>query len=182
MKLFNPFLAAVLLALLHPTLARADESLTLTNLSLGENIRLRLSSGGKIQGALDSVGPDGIVVRPRDLAKPPLRLTPQEMTRLEVARGRRSHWRGGALVGFVPGALLLTAFAEAMDECYRDCDHTNTVKAALVGGAITGTVGGLIGLAIKTDRWVPVATTRPGVKLSLSPIKGGFRAKLSLRF
>jgi hypothetical protein len=167
-----------------PVIAVADDSVTLAELSRGDQVRLRLTSGGKsVRGTLDAAGPDEIVVRPLDPARPPLRLSPQQMAKLEVVRGRRSHWVRGAVIGFVPGALFMGAAVLALSDCYRDCDETGEVLAyGLAGGAITGAVGALIGLAVKTDRWVLVQDRRPKVGLSLAPLKGGFRADLSLRF
>ena len=166
-----------------PVIAAAADSVTLAELSRGDQVRVRLTSGGEpVRGTLDATGPDEIVVRPKDAARPALRLSPQQMAKLEVARGRRSHWGVGAAIGFVPGALLGVAVAMNA-ECDPDCDHTGeAVGYAFVGGAVTATLGALVGLAVKTDRWVLVQDRRPKVALILAPAKGGFRAGLSLRF
>ena len=186
MKLFNALVAALLVASLGASAhAAADDSVALAGLSLGDRVRLRLSSGGKtVHGTVEAAGPDEVVVRPKDLAKPLLRLSPQQMEKIEVVRGRRSRWREGAVIGFVPGAAFMGLLVVALDDCYRDCNKTGGVVGyGLVGGAVTGTLGALIGLAVKTDRWAPVATTgRPKVALDLAPTKGGFRANLSIRF
>ena len=174
----------ILAALCTPVIAAADDSVTLAELARGDQVRLRLSSGGKsVRGSLDAVGPDEVVVRPTDPAQPLLRVPSQQLAKLEVVRGRRSHWVRGAVIGFVPGALFMGAAVLAMSECYRDCDETGEVLAyGLAGGAITGAVGALIGLAVKTDRWVVVQNRRPKLALSLAPAKGGFRAGVCLRF
>jgi hypothetical protein len=146
---------------------------------------LRLSSGGKtVHGTVDSAGSEEIIVRPNDLEKPLLRLSPQQFQTLDVVRGRRSRWREGAAIGFVPGAMFMGFMVLALDDCYSDCDSNlgPVLGYGLVGGAITGGLGALIGLAVKTDRWAPVTTGRPRVALDLAPTKGGFRADLSLRF
>jgi hypothetical protein len=186
MKPFNSLAAAVLVSLMGvPALAAAAADLALTDLSSGDRVRLRLSSGGKtVHGTVDAAGPDEVVVRPKDIARPLLRLSPQQLEKLEVVSGRRSRWREGAVIGFVPGAVFMGFMVLALDDCYSDCDD-NTVGVVgygLVGGAITGGLGALIGLAVKTDRWAPVATGRPKVALNLAPMKGGFQANLSLRF
>jgi len=173
----------ILGALSAPAVAGAEDSLTLANLSRGDRVRLRLSSGGKtVRGTLDASGPDELVVRPNDPGQPPLRLSPQQMAKLEVVRGRRSRWREGAVIGFVPGALFMGFMDVALDDCYRDCDRSGVLIYGLVGGAITGTLGALVGLAIKTDRWVLVQKRSPKVALALAPTKGGFRADLSFSF
>ena len=167
-----------------PAIAVADDSVTLADLARGDQVRVRLTSGGKpVRGTIDAAGPGEIVVRPKDAAQPPLRLSPQQMAKLEVVRGRRSHWVRGAVIGFIPGALVGGVAAVAFSDCYRDCDHAgDVVKYALVAGAMTGTLGALIGLAVKTDRWVLVQDRRPKLALSLAPARGGFRAGLSVGF
>jgi hypothetical protein len=167
-----------------PVIAVADDGVTLADLSRGDQVRVRLTSGGEpVRGTIDAAGPAEIVVRPRDPAQPALRLSPQQMAKLEVARGRRSHWARGAAIGFVPGALLLGVAGTASAECDPDCDHTGEALAyACVGGAITSAVGALVGLAIRTDRWVVVQERRPKLALTLAPVKSGFQADLSFSF
>lgn len=175
---------AVLLAVAGPvTLVAADRPLTLADLSPGDQVRLRLSGGGQsVRGRVEATELDQLVVRPKDGGQAQLHLSPQQVAQLEVVHGRRSHWLAGAAIGFVPGALMGVAVV-ANSECDPDCDHTGRALGyGLVGGAITGTVGALIGLVVKTDRWVPVETRRPKVALTLGPAKDGFRAHLSLRF
>jgi hypothetical protein len=174
----------VLGALCAPAFAVSEERVTLADLSRGDRVRLRLSSGGgKVRGTIDAAGPEEIVVRPKDPAQVPLRLSPPQMEMLEVVRGRRSRWLGGAIIGFVPGAFLGAAAAVGLSECDPDCDHTDRALGwGLVTGAVTGTVGALVGLAIKTDRWVSVERPRPKVVLSLAPARGGFRAGLAVSF
>ena len=186
MKLSNPLFVAVLVAgLVTSAPAAAGDDVVLADLSRGDRVRFRLSSGGKtVQGTIDAAGPEEVVVRPKDLAQPLLRFSPQQLAKLEVVRGRRSHWREGAAIGFVPGAAFMGVMVVALSDCYgRDCDLAGDVVGyGLAGGAITGAVGALIGLAVKSDRWAPVATGRPKMALNLAPTKGGFRANLSLRF
>ena len=52
-------------------------------------MRLQLTGGGStVRGTIDAAGPDEIVVRPKDPAQPPLRLSSRQMAQLEVVRGR----------------------------------------------------------------------------------------------
>lgn len=185
MKQVNISMAACLIALLSAPApaAAASDNLTLADLSRGDRVRLRLAEGGKkVQGTVESAGEQEVLIRPKDSRQPLLTLSPQQFQRLEVTRGRRSRWGRGALIGFVPGAVFMTALAFGLDECYRDCDRTSDVLIGLAGGAATATAGALIGLAVKTDAWVPVSTGRPRVALDLAPARGGFRANVTLRF
>ncbi len=157
-----------------------------SSLAQGERVRLRLSGGKKLRGTLDAASPEAIVLRPEDSAKAPLRLLPADLERIEVARGRRSHWREGGLIGFVPGALFLgwAAAALACDDQGSDCDGYAgpALIGALVGGAATAGVGALVGLAVKTDRWVPVDGRGPTVSLRMAPTRGGLQAGVAIRF
>jgi hypothetical protein len=183
-------LAAAALVLLpgisSPAAAAGEDALTLADLARGERVKARLRAGGKtVKGTVESALADEIVVRPLEPGKPLMRLSPAQMEDLDVARGKRSRWREGALIGFVPGAVLMGVAVVGLDECYKDCDTFGPVVGyGLAGGAITGAVGALIGLAVKTDRWtgVTTTTTRPRVALTLSPMPDGFRGALSLRF
>jgi hypothetical protein len=136
-----------------------------------------------LRGTIEAAGTDELVVRRDGSTSESLRLSPQQLAKLEVARGRRSHWLKGAIIGFVPGAVLMGIAVVGTAECDPDCEKTDEVLGyGLLGGAITGSVGALVGLVIKTDRWVPVRERRPSVALALAPAGGGFRAGLSLRF
>ncbi len=108
---------------------------------------MKLTSGGKtLRGTIDATGPDEIVVRTGDRAKPTLRLSSQQMTQLEVVRGRRSRWAEGALIGFLPGALFLGYAGASLGECDPECNQTGEVLVyGLVGGTITAAVGAPIG-------------------------------------
>ena len=71
----------ILGALSAPAVAGAEDSLTLANLSRGDRVRLRLSSGGKtVRGTLDASGPDELAVKtdrwvPVETRRPKLALT-----------------------------------------------------------------------------------------------------------
>ena len=107
-----------------------------------------------------------------------------KVERVEVVRGTRSHWVEGAAIGFVPGAVFLGAVVYVMgcDDYNASCNTGEAVLAGLVGGVATAGVGALIGLAVKSDRWVKVPLPKPKVALSLAPMRGGLRAAVTVRF
>ena len=152
----------------------------------GDQVRLQLTGGGStVRGTIDAAGPDEIVVRPEDPAQPPLRLSSRQMAPARRwCAGATTHWAEGALIGFVPGAVLVGLAAAGVGECDPNCDQSGSfLVGACVGGALTATLGALVGLVVKTDRWVLVQERRPKVALRLAPTKGGgFRAGLSLDF
>ncbi len=105
-----------------------------------------------------------------------------------MARGRRTQWRKGAVIGLIPGAVLggLLGVAFACDPETAGCESGFTLGAgfvgAVIGGTATATVGALVGLAFKTDRWLTVHKGKTQASLTLTPTEGGMRAGLSVSF
>jgi hypothetical protein len=111
--------------------------------------------------------------------------------KLQVARGQRSQWRKGTILGFVPGAALGGLFGVAIacdKEITGGCvDGSFIAGAGLVSAAVVGTTtaaaGALVGLAFKTDRWVRVTDGKARASLTLAPTEGGgMRVGLSVSF
>lgn len=114
----------------------------------------------------------------------PAWISPALVERLEMSRGRRARAREGALIGFVPGAIMgAMAFALAcLDyEGPGDCTGRAMSWGAVIGGSATAGLGALVGLGFKSERWEPVAAARPRIGLNL--IGGhGLGAAVSIRF
>ncbi len=158
---------------------------------VGDRVRLRMTGErhlltGKV---LEIDGAALVIARGREGAV--LRVPLASLDRLEVARGRRNRAALGAAIGFVPGALYAAAVVGALgcEEQVRCTKVGPMLVSGLVGGAATGTLGALIGLAIRTDRWqaVPLGEPAAGRKatlgIGLSPIAGrGLRVGLSVGF
>jgi len=109
--------------------------------------------------------------------------------RIEVSRGRRSHWLVGAGAGFVLGAgstFLLLNQGGSTNPCDRSANQDAIGPGACAGlatlGGVAGAgVGAVIGGLFRTERWqdVPVQTLR----VSLGPRPGvRFHAAVSLAF
>lgn len=149
-----------------------------STLQVGDRVRLRTSTG-RVTGQVFGLDETGLLIR-RGGDPEPVRIPLEAVERLEVARGKKGHAIQGTVVGFVPGALALgyvmAAFA-CKDEP-ADCRGTEGwVSGAVLGGSVTAGIGALIGLAIRTERWTPVATDvqgrRPTVGLGFAPAPGG---------
>ncbi|HRB13364.1 MAG TPA: hypothetical protein PKU70_10155, partial [Vicinamibacteria bacterium] len=148
-----------------------------------------LGSGETLTSTIASVTADQLVLSPAGAGQP-LRLSLQQLDRLEVARGQRSQWRKGALIGLIPGAAFggLVGVALACDPEIAGCDDNAGpafaagLFGAVVFGAATASVGALIGLAFKTDRWVTVHEGKAQASLILAPTEGGMRVGLSVSF
>jgi len=176
------FVAMVVAA---PAVLADETNGSLLVLASGDRVRLRLAGNGKsLRATIESVTADELILRPLGAAQP-LRLSLAQLESLDVARGRRSQWRKGAVIGFVPGALFLGGLAGTWctDGCVDpDFQLGDAALGGLVGGAATASVGALVGLAFKTDRWVRVHERKPKVSLMLAPAKGQVRVGLSVSF
>ena len=166
--------------------ARADDKTSpLSTLVPGDLVRVEVAGNRQtLKSTIESVTADELVLRPAG-AGAPLRLSLQQLDRLEVARGRRSQWRRGAIIGFVPGALffgLLGGVAPCIDRSDPCFDGEWATTGALIGGGLTASVGALVGLAFKTDRWVRVHDGKTRASLTLAPTEGGMRVGLSVSF
>ena len=114
----------------------------------------------------------------------PVRIALASIERLEVARGRRTAAKEGALWGGVVaaalGALAVAGIGEALCENATSCGAS--AEGYLVGigifGAAGAGLGALAGLAIKTDRWerVPLDRLRVGIR----PVADGAGVQVSL--
>jgi hypothetical protein len=116
-----------------------------------------------------------------------------DIVALDASRGQRTNGRRGMLIGALVGA---GAGAITYDATYREpkCAPDNffcwqlepdrglgVFAAALVGGVVGLAAGGLVGRAIKTERWV----SRPlgaGARLGLVPRGNDVALLVSMRF
>lgn len=110
---------------------------------------------------------------------------------LELSRGRKSHWLAGAGVGFLAGTgTVLILLNSTGSSSTNICDTANNQDAAgwgaclgiaaVAGGLPLGLIGGLVGLALKTDRWEE--TPRDRLRVNIVPYRDGVVLGASLRF
>ena len=116
--------------------------------------------------------------------KPPVRIPLASVKKLEVARGRRTAAKEGAiaggLVGLVLGVLAVHTVSYALCENATDCDASPQGYGIGAGAFAAGGagLGALVGLAIKTDRWERVPVDRVGV--AIGPVPAGAGVQVSL--
>ena len=97
----------VLMGLAASAVGADDSNFALSDLHSGDRVKVRREGEGKtLVGAIEKVTGDELVVRVPGVAAP-FRLSLSQLQSLEVARGTRSQWRRGAVIGFVPGALVV---------------------------------------------------------------------------
>ena len=174
-----------LLLSMPPAFVMADDASTTPPVE-GDRIRLNAPGVGDLpiigrllaadQSALAVTRDDGSVVNvPRSAIQ-----------ELEIARGRRSHAKKGAIIGAAAGAgLLLASYAVSDDDC--DSDARCGIYPVVLGAAfaaIGGLVGAGIGKMFKTDRWVKVDLGRVKVSVapSVAPSGRGVALRVSVAF
>jgi hypothetical protein len=158
---------------------------------VGDRVRLRMTGERRLLTGkvLEIDGAALVLARGREGGT--LRVPFASLERLEVAGGRRNRAGTGAAIGFVPGALFggTVGLYIACSEQVRCSPVGPVLVGGLLGGAATGALGALMGLAIRTDRWqaVPLGESAAGRKatvgIGLSPVSGrGFQVGLSVGF
>ncbi len=163
-------------------------------LAAGERVRfVRRDHVATTTATVVETGPGWIVARPK--GGDPVRLPLDDLARLEVARGRRSVAKEGALIGFLSGAAAggwygftvlcidaapsdRAAFSPSGDYCNTNA-ALGLVSAAVVGAG-TAIVGAITGALIKTDRWQRVPTRPVAAGLSIVPLRGGAAVSLGV--
>jgi hypothetical protein len=150
----------------------------------GEKVRLTTHTGtGRDKGVVVAADAEALTVS-LGTGKPPLRVPLASLERLEVARGRRSAAKEGAITGgIVGGAFGIFAISVLSAVLCDNSDGCDASAQAYLGGAgIFGAggagLGALVGLAIKKDRWERVPVDR--VRVGLEPVRGGAGVGVSL--
>lgn len=159
------------------------DSLSAQEAPVGPGTRVRVQAPPSqtkwVRGTVSAWADGSLVLQPEDPQDAsPLTLAWDQITRLEVHRGRKSAAGKGALIGLVGGAVA--GFGLALIACEgwtEDCiDYgVGTIAIAVltvpVGAAGGAAIGAVIGRIVGTDRWVRVATDR--IQVSVTPTMGG---------
>jgi hypothetical protein len=155
---------------------------------IGSHVRvLPLGQTGKrLIGNVVAVDAESIQIQQGNALEPRVvRVPTWTILKIEALRGRRRAAREGAIIGFVPMALLGGLFAFVMSDC-DGCVEERHLGVIPAGAAISGAVGGLLGAAIgsagKTDRWVEIPKARWSPRLSVAPAPRGVSLAFTLRF
>jgi hypothetical protein len=99
------------------------------------------------------------------------------VSRLEVSRGRRSHWLVGAGVGFVAGAgatYLVLNSGGSTALCDRSANQDAISSGECLGltaaGGLAGAgLGALVGMLFRSDRWEEFPLARTMARSSSTP-------------
>jgi hypothetical protein len=131
----------------------------------GSRIRVRPISGPTIEGRLLAIESDSLILRSE---QGQISVPRTAVRSLETWRGRGSHWRTGAEIGWLAGFGAASAvYANRMRNCIGvACAKIVRWKVyAATGGLAGAVVVGLVGAAFRHDRWerVPLGPVRPQV-------------------
>jgi len=149
----------------------------------GEKVRVATTSLGDKTGVVVAADAESVTVSV-GAGKAPVRIPLASVKRLEVARGRRTAVKEGAitggLVGGALGALAVLYLSHALCEGGSDCNAEVGAYGIGVGifGAGGAGLGALTGLAIKTDKWVRVPVS--DLRVAVGPVADGAGVKVSL--
>ena len=160
-------LAALVALLVLPQLVAAQ------TLTPGSRVRFSHPGEGTRTGTVVAFTTDTLEVRLAGRGEP-ARLPLDQLTRLDVSRGKRRHMaRAG--VGFVVGVGVgaVGGYVSGTNDCSRQglfCIDRR--GSAFLGGAFFGAIGGVIGLVagvIPTETWSRVPLVPPRVSL-IAPV------------
>lgn len=155
-----------------------------TPLRTGDRVRYRLTGGDPLITARVLEIAEGSLLLETGKDRGPLRVDLASLERLDVARGRRSHARLGAILGGGAGGAF-GGFFGFMAASLDENESSHPAEGVLLGAAIVGAAGALVGAAIgsafRTDRWQRLGDQK--VQLSFGPAPGrGLAGAVAVRF
>jgi hypothetical protein len=141
--------------------------------------RVRLSwataRGARLTGTVRHADEKVLTIMTDDHAV--VKIARDQVTKVEIPRGRRGHARKGfltgALAGAMMGALLMAGDSEPLFCFGVGCGPPTTRERLAFAGFTTlagGGIGAGIGALIRSDRWVEVAVGR--IQVGLGPTRG----------
>jgi hypothetical protein len=161
-----------LLILSLPGVAPAQES---EMMAIGSRVRVTLPDAGAqpLVGQVVALERDAVVVVSEG-GRSQTRVPVTPATAFEVSKGRRSQAARGALLGGAVGAMpgLLMTFGD------YNTDKGNPAAISLAGAAAGAGLGSLIGLALKSEEWLPARM--PAIGASIAPVPRGAAFSFSL--
>jgi len=134
----------------------------------GQRVRVRstVAHTPELTGVVEAVRPDTLIVRDDDRSVPTAVLL-ATVDRLQVSRGRHSHWITGAAVGFAVGAAtgVIAGVAGHNDADWLFGSGASAFLGAVLLAPIGAGTGAVVGLLVRTERWqtVPLDAIGPGV-------------------
>jgi hypothetical protein len=157
-------LAVALLALVAPARPLAAQLLT------GQRVRVEVSGAERVTGTVTALSPEAITL---DIDGTGRTFPRSSLTDVEVSTGIGSHWKTGAAVGAVVGAVgtfVVLDRGGSTNPCDSDANQDAMGMGACVGIAALGglggaLIGGFVGSLAHSERWetVPLDEVRLGL-------------------
>jgi hypothetical protein len=165
-------LLVVLAVLWLPAVLRAEEPGTL---AVGSRVRVTSQETGAqpLIGQVVALEPGAVVVSGEG-GTGQKRVPIVASTALEVSTGKKSRAARGAIVGAAVGAMpgLFMTFGD------YNTDKGSPAAVSLVGAAAGAAIGSLVGLALKSEHWIPADL--PVVTGGIPPVPRGVSISLSV--
>lgn len=166
--------------LLASSVARAEDPASVDPIVVGSKVRLRTTTVQRaLRGTVVDMDERSLVVSDRHR---PVRVSREDITRLEVSTGRRGQAIKGMAIGAAIGGGTFAVISR--DEYCADYDpgeecpsRAEMVATGLLGGALWGA---LIGHFLKTERWGAVTLDRAQVRVTPSRARGGVGLAVSV--
>ena len=176
---------ALAAALLAPCAALGAQT---APLSPGTRVRLTTPSRPHARqvGTLLALKADSIHLR-RDGQADSLSIPIAQVTGIEVSSGLRTQGRRGMGIGFLAGAGfgVMIGLADG-DEPPGSIIQLSAAEKAMLAGSLLGVagavVGGVVGLASRTETWRPVRLADLSGRVGVAPRGGGLALEVVLRF
>jgi hypothetical protein len=171
---------AVVILLLSPLHILDLEAQGPWSSGVGHRVRVTTDSGAWI-GTLVHQDTSGLTLHGPGLSDSSAVTVPAgRVQRLEISLGRESNAGRGALIGLGVGAVtgLAVGIGCASSDTLFQCSGGEVVESTVVFGLLGAGVGGLVGLASSSERWVKVAAVP--VHVSLAPHRLGLSVSLTL--
>jgi len=183
------FASIVLALLLAPTTSAAQPPRELVQ---GQRIRvqsrcdilkaqvLRCPDTGYLwtyDGQLGAFEGDSLRIR-TESGQPEFAIPARSITGVSVLDGSRGHLWAGAGLGLISGAVLGFAIGSMIEFCIFSCSAVPEL-GAIIGAPAGFLLGGLIGAAIRSDRWRLVSVDAHGIRVAPRLDTPGFTVSLT---
>ena len=144
------------------------------SVTIGSRVRVTShETGAQVIGQVVALEP-GVVVLGDESGIGRERVPVSQSTTLEVSSGKKSQAARGAILGTAVGAMpgLFMTFGD------YNTDKGNPAAVSLVGAAAGAAIGALVGLALKSENWLPAGV--PVVTAAIAPAPRGASMSLSV--
>ncbi|MFQ5640080.1 MAG: hypothetical protein ACE5IR_19040 [bacterium] len=182
------FIAALLLISFSDVIGQEEE-----RVKVGDRVRVTAPDVSKLKldregnvilsavvGTVVTFEADTLVLKAEGQATP-LTVPLVSLKKLEVSRGRKSHWLTGLGIGAIVGTFLAGIAANDSKGFESQTFGTYFLEYSAVGVPVFGGIGAGIGALIKTERWREVPLEK--VSMNIMPNShGGFLFSISLTY